>query len=742
MSQGSACPKCHRLVSLPVAANPHDTVRCPLCQAQYSLREAIEYAPPRLEVVGAALDEGADFHLAPEEPHVAPIAWPDEPEAAARASAEDLTSNYQPADFHAADFHAASGAQAETDPADFSLPAHETPHPASEEPESLFHAHEPDAEPQLGFRPEPEENVAVPEKLFDPEHAAEMEAKFGPEEPAEEISATEFGEEPLGEEAAELPPMADDWFAPGAKPANPEAAEVEKMAAEEEFAMAGPVDRPEAPHVAAAVKKASLPLKSPAKRRRGPPPGGSAIGKIISIACGLLVAVAIVVPATWWITKKDVFQIVDKPWFPKFLAFALPAELKRDLAKPPATTGTQVANNTKPPAESGKTGTPADKKMPGAIGELPNKNFETPTKPDATTPDAKPDVKPDAKPETKPDPFGDTKPETKPDVKPEPKPETKPDPFGDTKPDTKPDVKPEPKPETKPDPFGDAKPDTKPDIKPEPKPETKPDPFGDTKPDTKPDVKPEPKPETKPDPFGDTKPEVKPEPKPETKPDPFGDTKPETKPEVKPEPNPETKPAGLKNAPLVTQPEMETAAKEASEAAKALDEPAADVSPAALKQAYYKKLFALAEKVALAPQQPGANTAMDTLKQLVLRGGATPDALNPLGRIAAYWISSPRRDPAERGIVLNATINSIEKQNGLNVAKVTLTGGLPEGRPADFLNYTVVSKEGLPEVGSTALLVGVIVDQPATAIEGFKGDQKQVIWTVGSIPTKGTEPAK
>src|ERR1700676_3357281 len=51
MSAVSACPQCHRHVSLPATDDHSGWVRCPHCQAQYSLQAALEYLPPALEIV-------------------------------------------------------------------------------------------------------------------------------------------------------------------------------------------------------------------------------------------------------------------------------------------------------------------------------------------------------------------------------------------------------------------------------------------------------------------------------------------------------------------------------------------------------------------------------------------------------------------------------------------------------------------------------------------------------------------
>jgi LSD1 subclass zinc finger protein len=54
MSRISSCPKCARLVTLPQGADPDAHVRCPLCDAEYRLADAMAGMPPELMIVGAA----------------------------------------------------------------------------------------------------------------------------------------------------------------------------------------------------------------------------------------------------------------------------------------------------------------------------------------------------------------------------------------------------------------------------------------------------------------------------------------------------------------------------------------------------------------------------------------------------------------------------------------------------------------------------------------------------------------
>jgi hypothetical protein len=54
MSFTSSCPKCQRQVTVPDGVAADLLVRCPLCEAEYPMSEALATAPPALVVVGAA----------------------------------------------------------------------------------------------------------------------------------------------------------------------------------------------------------------------------------------------------------------------------------------------------------------------------------------------------------------------------------------------------------------------------------------------------------------------------------------------------------------------------------------------------------------------------------------------------------------------------------------------------------------------------------------------------------------
>ena len=47
----SQCPECNQQISLPRQTHPETRVQCPICNAEYALRLALDLAPPALIVV-------------------------------------------------------------------------------------------------------------------------------------------------------------------------------------------------------------------------------------------------------------------------------------------------------------------------------------------------------------------------------------------------------------------------------------------------------------------------------------------------------------------------------------------------------------------------------------------------------------------------------------------------------------------------------------------------------------------
>ena len=64
----STCPNCQRLVSIPSGLSAAAAVRCPLCDAEYALGEALALVPPELIPVSAPARPGRPAEDASESP--------------------------------------------------------------------------------------------------------------------------------------------------------------------------------------------------------------------------------------------------------------------------------------------------------------------------------------------------------------------------------------------------------------------------------------------------------------------------------------------------------------------------------------------------------------------------------------------------------------------------------------------------------------------------------------------------
>ena len=74
MSFTSNCPKCQKPITIPDSVGPAALVRCPLCDEQYPLGEALALAPPALIVVAG----GEEAPLAASATELPPVTLSDE----------------------------------------------------------------------------------------------------------------------------------------------------------------------------------------------------------------------------------------------------------------------------------------------------------------------------------------------------------------------------------------------------------------------------------------------------------------------------------------------------------------------------------------------------------------------------------------------------------------------------------------------------------------------------------------
>jgi hypothetical protein len=434
-----------------------------------------------------------------------------------------------------------------------------------------------------------------------------------------------------------------------------------------------------------------------------------------------------------WVWKKDILNVAPK--FPAWAQWALPADLRK---APPNVTPISTAPETSPqssaaadpdaPAEtppdampdesSPKQDQPADSDAPKDASEsddpakkevetekpvVPADNEDTPAEPGA---EKKPDEKiPD---------------ETKPDIEPAQPKKEKPidtdDPLDITPPDADKKVD-EPKIDI---PKIDEPKIDEPKIE-EPKIE---EPKTDEPKVDEPKVA-EPKSD---DPFKEkTTDEEKPKPD-EEKPKPDDEpTEPKTD---------EASEVGLKVAEAATQEQVETAVKTASDAFKTLTP-----SDAAQKSAFTPQKYAafgnLCEAVATVARAGAGAAAADELKATLLAATGEEEHATVIGQLANAWLARARKND---GILLVGKVEEVSADGPLKTAKIQLPA---LGTKLPAMQVTVVSKD-LPKLnaGDSIDIAGVIVEKPAEAIAGFKGENNRVIWATHINPRAAKEPAE
>jgi hypothetical protein len=101
----SSCPKCQKQVTVPDHVGAASLVRCPLCEAEFELREALALGPPALVIIEAKTDDGqpivpaavgAELPLA--EAQAAPAGAADEDHWTSGWAAADATATTEPAE--------------------------------------------------------------------------------------------------------------------------------------------------------------------------------------------------------------------------------------------------------------------------------------------------------------------------------------------------------------------------------------------------------------------------------------------------------------------------------------------------------------------------------------------------------------------------------------------------------------------------------------------------------------------
>lgn len=185
-------------------------------------------------------------------------------------------------------------------------------------------------------------------------------------------------------------------------------------------------------------------------------------------------------------------------------------------------------------------------------------------------------------------------------------------------------------------------------------------------------------------------------------------------------------PLGPKPRPEYDAAALQTAVADAEKtnaAALALPATASQAERNKVNFGYYRNLSLVAERLALSQQPPQESPgAAEQRRAAIARliAAAAPDKarLEELGKLAGYWYKSPARK--EPGILVVGKVAESQQVGKLWRSKVELAG-----KP---VVVTVVSREKLPEADPIVVL-GAIVDNPRSELIGYEGEAESVIWS-------------
>jgi hypothetical protein len=140
------------------------------------------------------------------------------------------------------------------------------------------------------------------------------------------------------------------------------------------------------------------------------------------------------------------------------------------------------------------------------------------------------------------------------------------------------------------------------------------------------------------------------------------------------------------------------------------------------KAQYYRKLYQLAELATFSESAP-ADSAGDSAKiqGLVDEVAADPARFSEVGKAAGRWITVSK-GKEHQGVMLAGAVKSVAKQGQVYETKILLTDGKQV--------VSVLSAQKLPVAeGDQAVVIGSIVSDPATTIDGYEGTEETAVWS-------------
>jgi len=184
----------------------------------------------------------------------------------------------------------------------------------------------------------------------------------------------------------------------------------------------------------------------------------------------------------------------------------------------------------------------------------------------------------------------------------------------------------------------------------------------------------------------------------------------------------EATPSRFANAPRLTGAEVNEALEDAQTIVRAWNA-TEDANSRDLLRQTYLALAGLGEAITFAEQGSQLDEAEVTG---VLKSLTDDDTkLTKLGEAGEMWIGSKR---GSVGVLLLGTVKGIERQGNLYETKLAVSA---DGNPVSL--YTDADPGDAYQVDSKALVLGAVIENPASNLSGYEGDAESVIWSQLSI---------
>ena len=186
---------------------------------------------------------------------------------------------------------------------------------------------------------------------------------------------------------------------------------------------------------------------------------------------------------------------------------------------------------------------------------------------------------------------------------------------------------------------------------------------------------------------------------------------------------------GVKDSPVYSAAEVGAALNAAHDAKLALDEEVGTDRDERRNRArdFYTAFCELAEKVTFVdPNDRGLTERLEAVHGMFLEFQENPSTLEMIGKMAASWLRSTSRK--SEGIFLTGMVKQVRPQGRLYEMQIEL----PDKDKTVVSAISAVNPRNSPassyQTSSRIVLLGTIVEDPASNLGHYEGDQSPVIW--------------